>query len=51
MDRTPEYPDPEEAKPGKIGIPASKSIAELRESFMDFCDNLNLDAVLEPLKS
>ena len=35
----------------EIGIPASMSIAELRESFMDFCDNLNLDAVLEPLKS
>jgi len=35
----------------EIGIPASMSISDLRESFMDFCDNLNLDAVLEPLKS
>ena len=35
----------------EIGIPASQSISELRESFMDFCDNLNLDAVLEPMKS
>ncbi len=34
----------------EIGIPASMSIAELREAFMEFCDNLNLDAVLEPLK-
>jgi len=35
----------------EIGIPATQSISELRESFMDFCDNLNLDAVLEPMKS
>lgn len=35
----------------EVGVPAEQSIAELRESFMDFCDNLNLDAVLEPLKS
>lgn len=35
----------------EIGIPANQSVSELRESFMDFCDNLNLDAVLEPMKS
>ena len=35
----------------EVGIPAENSISELRESFMDFCDNLNLDAVLEPIKS
>lgn len=35
----------------EVGIPADIQIADLRESFMDFCDNLNLDAVLEPLKS
>jgi len=23
----------------------------LREEFMDFCDHLNLDAILEPVKS
>lgn len=33
-----------------VGIPASAHIAGLREEFMDFCDNLNLDAVLEPIK-
>ena len=26
-------------------------IAALREEFMDLCDHLNLDAILEPLKS
>ncbi|NOY67035.1 MAG: glycine cleavage system protein R [Gammaproteobacteria bacterium] len=35
----------------EIGVPSDITIAELRESFMDFCDNLNLDAVLEPLKA
>ncbi len=35
----------------EVGIPAEASISELRESFMDFCDELNLDAVLEPIKS
>jgi glycine cleavage system transcriptional repressor len=34
-----------------VGIPASTHIATLREEFMDYCDGLNLDAVLEPLKS
>jgi glycine cleavage system transcriptional repressor len=33
-----------------IGIPADMHIAGLREEFMDYCDGLNLDAVLEPLK-
>lgn len=33
-----------------IGIPASMHIAGLREEFMEFCDGLNLDAVLEPVK-
>ncbi len=31
-------------------IPADTQIALLREEFMDFCDELNLDAVMEPLK-
>ncbi len=26
-------------------------IGVLREEFMDFCDSLNLDAILEPVKS
>jgi glycine cleavage system transcriptional repressor len=34
-----------------IGIPASMHIATLRDEFMDYCDDLNLDAVLEPIKS
>lgn len=33
-----------------IGIPATTHIAMLREEFMDFCDELNLDAVIEPVK-
>lgn len=33
-----------------IGIPSDLHIAALREEFMDYCDGLNLDAVLEPLK-
>lgn len=35
----------------EIGIPATQSISVLREAFTDFCDDLNLDAVLEPIKS
>jgi glycine cleavage system transcriptional repressor len=34
-----------------VGIPSSMHIAALREEFMDYCDSLNLDAVLEPLKA
>lgn len=33
-----------------VGIPATMHITSLREEFMDFCDQLNLDAVLEPVK-
>ncbi len=33
-----------------VGIPADLHIASLRDEFMDFCDSLNLDAVLEPIK-
>ncbi len=33
-----------------IGIQATMHIAMLREEFMDFCDELNLDAVIEPVK-
>jgi glycine cleavage system transcriptional repressor len=33
-----------------VGVPADLHIAALREEFMDYCDGLNLDAVLEPLK-
>ncbi|MET0117432.1 MAG: glycine cleavage system protein R [Sedimenticola sp.] len=33
-----------------VGIPADIHISTLREEFLEFCDSLNLDAVLEPLK-
>ncbi|MFT3905325.1 MAG: ACT domain-containing protein [Steroidobacteraceae bacterium] len=35
-----------------IQVPGNKlHVAQLREEFMDFCDSLNLDAILEPVKS
>jgi glycine cleavage system transcriptional repressor len=33
-----------------IGIPADNTFATLRDEFMDFCDSMNIDAVLEPIK-
>jgi glycine cleavage system transcriptional repressor len=33
-----------------VNIPATVSIARLREEFLDFCDNLNLDGLMEPSK-
>ena len=33
-----------------VDIPANIQISTLREEFMDFCDQLNLDAIIEPLK-
>lgn len=33
-----------------VGIPADTAIANLRGEFMDFCDELNLDAMLAPVK-
>lgn len=33
-----------------IGVPARSAIGELREEFLEFCDSLNLDAVMEPYK-
>tara|TARA_R110002072_G_scaffold4280_1_gene30196 strand:+ start:5195 stop:5737 length:543 start_codon:yes stop_codon:yes gene_type:complete len=33
-----------------IRIPADTHIASLRDEFMDFCDDLNLDAMIEPLR-
>jgi glycine cleavage system transcriptional repressor len=33
-----------------IDVPAGTHIAALREEFMDFCDQLNLDAIMEPVK-
>jgi glycine cleavage system transcriptional repressor len=34
-----------------VQVPAKLQVAQLREEFMDFCDSLNLDAILEPVKS
>lgn len=34
-----------------VDIPASMQISVLRDEFMDFCDQLNLDAVMEPVKA
>lgn len=33
-----------------IGIPADSHIAALREDFMEMCDGLNLDAIMDPVK-
>lgn len=33
-----------------VDIPARLHIAQLRDEFMDFCDQLNLDALMEPVK-
>ena len=34
-----------------VHVPTRIHVAALREEFMDVCDHLNLDAILEPLKS
>ena len=33
-----------------ISVPADQHIGQLREQFSEFCDELNLDAILEPAK-
>jgi glycine cleavage system transcriptional repressor len=33
-----------------IAIPSHTHIISLREEFLDFCDNANIDAILEPVK-
>lgn len=33
-----------------ISIPSDIQLGELREQFTEFCDSLNLDAVMEPVK-
>ncbi len=33
-----------------VGIPSDVAIASIRGEFMDFCDELNLDAMLAPVK-
>jgi glycine cleavage system transcriptional repressor len=34
-----------------VNIPSSVSISQLRDEFLELCDRLNLDAILEPVKS
>ncbi|MFA5626658.1 MAG: ACT domain-containing protein [Thiohalomonadaceae bacterium] len=33
-----------------LNLPVTTQIAHLRDEFLDFCDSLNLDAVMEPVK-
>jgi glycine cleavage system transcriptional repressor len=33
-----------------INVPARLPVSHLREEFMDYCDSMNLDAILEPVK-
>ena len=34
----------------EIGIPADMRISSLRDEFLEICDELNLDAIIEPVK-
>jgi len=34
-----------------INVPASVNLAQLRDEFLELCDRLNLDAILEPAKA
>jgi len=34
-----------------VNIPGSMSISQLRDEFLELCDTLNLDAILEPVKN
>lgn len=34
-----------------INVPATIAIAELRDQFLDFCDELNLDGMIEPVRT
>lgn len=33
-----------------VSVPTNVRLLSFREEFLDFCDNLNLDAILEPIK-
>ena len=33
-----------------VNVPSSLHIAQLRDEFLEFCDRLNLDAIIEPVK-
>jgi glycine cleavage system transcriptional repressor len=34
-----------------VNVPSRIHVAQLREEFLELCDSLNLDAILEPVKS
>ncbi len=34
-----------------VNVPSSVNIAQLRDEFLEVCDRLNLDAILEPVKA
>lgn len=34
-----------------VNIPADQSIAQIREQYLDFCDRLNMDGIMEPVRS
>jgi glycine cleavage system transcriptional repressor len=34
-----------------VNVPATEHLAQLRDDFMELCDQLNLDAIIEPVKS
>ncbi len=34
-----------------INVPTRIHVSQLREEFMEYCDSLNLDAILEPVKN
>ena len=34
-----------------VNVPSALHIAQLRDEFLEFCDRLNLDAIIEPVKS
>jgi len=34
-----------------INVPGSVNLSQLRDEFLEFCDNENLDSILEPVKS
>lgn len=33
-----------------VNIPAEQSISQLRDQYMDFCDSMNMDGIMEPVR-
>ena len=33
-----------------VNVPSSVHVSQLRDEFLELCDRLNLDAILEPVK-